>query len=141
MDQANQPLLGFTRANNSNSSSQQRRERESCCQCCTILCQTYKTILIILVWTVFVGELSAFVLMLSAGLIENYVPVVDKLQLVNVVSSPICFLYASLAVMAMLYPVSGFIADVCCGRFKIIMIGLTLMAISTVSMMAVWSAG
>ena len=135
MDQENQPLLGFTRANNINSSTHQRRERES--YRCWTTCPKYKTILIILVWMVFVGELSAFVLALSAGLIENYVPVVDKLQLANAVSSPICFLYASLAVMAMLYPVSGFIADVCCGRFKIIMIGLTIMAISTVSMIAV----
>ena len=135
MDEENQPLLGFTRANNINSSTHQGRERES--YRCWTTCQKYKTILIILVWMVFVGELSAFVLALSAGLIENYVPVVDKLQLANAVSSPICFLYASLAVMAMLYPVSGFIADVCCGRFKIIMIGLTIMAISTVSMIAV----
>ena len=38
--------------------------------------------------------------------------------------------YAVLAVVMTLYPVSGFIADVCCGRFKVAMISLALFLFS-----------
>ena len=37
---------------------------------------------------------------------------------------------AGLAVVMMFYPLSGFIADVCCGRFKTVMVSLSFIFVS-----------
>ena len=58
-------------------------------------------------------------------------------HLVNAVTAPLGFFYAILAVISMFYPLSGFLADVYCGRFKTIVIGLTIMSISSVTLAAV----
>ena len=101
-----------------------------------------KPILLILVWTVIVSELYTLYQGFVGFLIYNYSSIGIH-HLINTVSTPFGFLYAVLAVVAMLYPLSGFLADVCCGRFKTIIIGLTTIFISSIILVALcvgWNA-
>ena len=91
--------------------------------CCRPILQ-HKVVLLILVWTLIVGELNTFLQFLVEGFIEQYVPIVQRNNFSNAVSSPVSFWYAILAMISVLYPISGFIADVCCGRFRTVIIGL-----------------
>ena len=50
----------------------------------------------------------------------------------NPLTSPFCITEAVLAFTAMLYPLSGFLADVWCGRFKAVMIGLSCLLFFTI---------
>ena len=54
------------------------------------------------------------------------------IHLTNAVSSPLGLAIAILAALAIFYPVSGFLVDVCCGRFQIIIIGLTTVLFSSI---------
>ena len=58
----------------------------------------------------------------------------------NSVSSPLAFVDAILAVIAMFYPLSGFLADVHYGRFKMVMIGIGFLvfSFSTLIVILVW---
>ena len=124
MDQESQPLLSRVSKNDINSNVQHSicgsiRSHLRCRQ----FCLKNKAIVLILVWTMIVGELLAFQQLLIGGFIENYIPI-GKKHFINAVSSPLAFVYAILAVIAMFYPLGGFLADICCGRFKTVMVGL-----------------
>ena len=79
-----------------------------------------------------VSELYTLLQAFTVALIGNYVPM-GRNHLVNAVSSPIAFVCAIQAVIAMFYLLSGFLADVCCGRFKTIIVGLTIILISFIT--------
>ena len=115
MDQENQPLLSPAQKD-TDSNFRLRR-------CGGQVCQQYKGILLILLWTMIVSEFPMFQQGVIGGFIDNYVPIGNN-HFANAVSSPLAFVYAILAVIAMFYPLGGFLADVCCGRFKTVMIGL-----------------
>ena len=126
MYQEIQPLISTS------NTTEAERYCGSCCQpihCCL----RHKVILLILVWTLIVGELNTFLQFLIEGFIEQYVPIVRTDNLSNAVSSPVSFWYAILAMISVLYPISGFIADVCCGRFRTITISLGFILICLVS--------
>ena len=53
-------------------------------------------------------------------------------HLVNALSFPLSLVCAILAVIGICYPLSGFLADVYFGRFKIIVSSLTLILISAI---------
>ena len=55
-----------------------------------------------------VGEL---LMLQQIGIIDNYVPT-GKNHFVNSVSFSLAFVYVILAVIAMFYPLSGFLADI-----------------------------
>ena len=126
VDHEAQPLLSTVRERSTNSNYL----RNNCCGdirfLCSRACLQHKAIVLILVWTMIVGELLALQQIAIGTFIEDYVPI-GKNLFVNAVSSPLAFVYAILAVIAMFYPLSGFIADVCCGRFKTVMIGLSFL--------------
>ena len=69
--------------------------------------------------------------------INNYVPVGYN-HFANSVSSPLAFAYAILAVIAMFYPLGGFLADVCCGRFKTVMVGLSCLLLYIVIVVTIF---
>ena len=100
-------------------------------------CLPTKPIVLILVWTVIVSELYSLLQGFVGVVITNYVPTTVN-HFVNAISSPLGLVYAILAVISMLYPLSGFLADVYCGRFKTIIIGLTTISISSVTLAAVF---
>ena len=126
-----QPLLSPQRNQSNSSNIRRRMYRSIFCQ----VCRQHKAIIIILALTVIVGELNALLQLLNGDLIEEFVPISEKKHIANSETSPIAIVCALLAVVAMLYPVGGFIADVCCGRFKTVIAGLTFMLISVVCIM------
>ena len=91
------------------------------------------TILMILVWTMIVGEVYTAVHVVIVTFISSYVPM-GVSHLVNAVSSPLGLVSAILAAIAVLnfYPLSGFVADVWCGKFKIIIVSLTTILFCTI---------
>ena len=115
------------------------RRRSHHATCCNTkqTCLRYRAVILILIWTVIVGELRTALDILTSGFIEFYVPISGKDTFANAVSSPIAFLYAILAVIAMLYPLSGFRADVYCGRFKTVIFGLSLILVFSICIVAI----
>ena len=137
MDKEAQPLLSSKVTNNVSLCSP--CERFTCVHCwprVRYLCLSSKVILLILAWTVIVSELYTVVQVSIEAVIAIYVPIGEN-HLVNALSSPIGFVYAILAVIAMFYPLSGFLADVCCGRFKTVIVGLSIILISSISFVVI----
>ena len=97
---------------------QQNRTKYRVSSCSKILCLPSKAATLILLWTAVVGAMYHVVTLLAgAGLFDNRIsrailPLYDPLP------------YAALAVVMMFYPLSGFIADVYCGRLKTITVSL-----------------
>ena len=82
------------------------------------LCVPSKAAILILLWTIIVGAIYFNFIGFSAALVlSNLVP--------NAILSEYEPLpYALLAIVMMFYPLSGFIADVCCGRLKTVVVSL-----------------
>ena len=108
--------------------------------CCRpkYLCLSSKAAILIILWTVVVGTTYTFIKDLVAIVINtsHYARTVD-VAVLDLIP------YAVLAVIMTFYPLSGFIADVCCGRFKTVMISLSFMMLSfvlfgTVCSIAIW---
>ena len=87
------------------------------------LCLPSKAAILILLWTAIVGALYNILIGLAA--IEE----IDRsrINLNSRISIYEPLPYAILAFIMMFYPLSGFIADVCCGRFKIVVISLIVL--------------
>ena len=85
------------------------------------LCLPSKAAILILLWTAIVGvtyhNLVGFFAVLVLG--------IQRPNTTLSVYEPLS--YAILALVMMFYPLSGFIADVCCGRLKAVVISLFLM--------------
>ena len=139
VDHENQPLLSTLHESCTSSNV----SRSKCCGDirfrCRQVCLQHKAVVLILIWTMIVGELLAFQQLLIGGFIENYVPISSngKNHFANSVSSPLAFIYVILAVMAIFYPLGGFLADVYCGRFKMVMISLGSLVFSFSSLIVV----
>ena len=94
--------------------------------CLLGLCPTSKAVLLVLSWTVIVGALQftvlnlAFFLIAFGGVLPIKVP------------SAILVFYASAALVYLFYPVSGFFADIYCGRFRMIVTSLILLLCSVI---------
>lgn len=84
-------------------------------------CLPSKETRLILLWTAIVGFLYYCVLAVA-------VVVTDTHEDVNL-SIYFSTTYAILALIMMLYPVSGLVADVCCGRLKTVVISVFLLGI------------
>ena len=96
-------------------------QRKSVCISCPPskhLCLPSKAAILILLWTIIVGATYFNFIGFSAALVlSNPVP--------NAILSEYEPLpYAILTVVMMFYPLSGFIADVCCGRLKTVVVSL-----------------
>ena len=115
-------LLVNTASEDSSSALQQKSVCISCLPS-KHLCLPSKAAILILLWTAIVGAMYHNLVSLSALLVlSNQTP--------NAVLSQYEPLpYAILAIVMMFYPLSGFIADVCCGRLKIVVISLVCLSI------------
>ncbi len=112
-------------------SSQDHRQSNLCYRFFCHQSPLSKAILIILTWTVIVGEMYALIHAVITVFIGTYVPM-GVSHLLNAVSSPLGLVSAILAAIAIFYPLSGFIADVWCGKFKVIVISLTTVLFCTI---------
>ena len=90
-------------------------------------CLSSKAAILIVLWTAVIGTAYTFIKDVVALLIVTspYAHTVD-VAILDVIP------YAALTILMTLYPLSGFFADVYCGRFKIALISLTLKLISFV---------
>ena len=86
---------------------------------CQHFCLPSKSAILILFWTAAVGTVYHSVLISTAGLIYSKTESSDVSISTNDFSA-----YATLAFVAMIYPFSGLIADVYCGRLKTVLISL-----------------
>ena len=92
-------------------SNQQRRSK-----CKSRLCLQSKAATLIILWTVFTGV--AYTTICAACVLAIAV----HIKLASIVTYPTSIVYAVLAIyiVATLYPLIGFVADVSCGRFKMV---------------------
>ena len=97
------------------------------------LCRFSKAVYLILTWTLIVGAIYAGILFVAAEFIHTSAALRSSIFINdNIFISPLCITQAVLAFTAMLYPLSGFLADVWCGRFKTVMVGLSCLLFSTI---------
>ena len=82
------------------------------------LCLPSKAAILILLWTIIVGAIYYNFVGISATLVMSD-PTPN-----TVLSQYEPLPYAILAMVMMFYPLSGFIADVCCGRLKTVVVSL-----------------
>ena len=88
-------------------------------QFCKHVCLPSKAAILVLLWTVMVGAVYSFVLITAAVLIFS------KSESSSIsISINDSLPYAILALVSVFYPLSGLIADVCCGRLKTVAVSL-----------------
>lgn len=125
-----QSLL-FTLPPRSSPSHQQTRNIKSCCSL-RRLCLTSKATVLVLLLTVVDGAAVRVVIYVS--LLFMLLSTFDT----NI--SLLLLLYLLMAVVYLVvYPINGFLADVCCGRFKTVILCLCLMVFSLVTVALVIS--
>ena len=115
-------LLVNTASEDSSSLCQQK----SVCISCPLLkhlCLPSKAAILILLWTAVVG--TVYYAAIFAGALLTMSLSNPSISLSTYDSLP----YATLAMVMMFYPLSGFITDVCCGRVKTIVISLICLLI------------
>ena len=92
---------------------------------CSGFCITSKAVALILSWTVFVGALYFIVIYAVLATLTLDSPLSDGDP-----SLPFVVLYSSIAVVFICYPISGYFADVHCGRFRTILASLCIFLLS-----------
>jgi peptide/histidine transporter 3/4 len=96
-----------------------RQQGSSTCFC-NHFCLPSKAAILIILWTAAVGAVYNFVLLMTVVIMIAISPVLYDPDMTLNDYIP----YAILAVASMLYPLSGFIADVYCGRLRVAVISL-----------------
>ena len=89
------------------------------------LCLPSKAAILILVWTLLVGALYATA-MNGSVMLAYYV-----MTSISDLSVTLLFPYALLAIFFLFYPLSGFLADVCCGRYRAVVVSLGVLFSAT----------
>ena len=99
------------------------------------LCLPSKAAILILLWTAIVGALYnmfmgfAAVEEIGGSRINSHISIYEPLP------------YAILAFVMMFYPLSGFIADVCCGRLKTVVISLIILLLCLTILLVIMIIG
>ena len=99
-------------------------------KCCNWrrLCLQSKSAILIIIWTVLIGMVYTTVLACAdAIIIDNNI----KIKFDGVEPYAMNVVYFTLAILALLHPLIGFMADVSCGRFKIVMFSASLVLFSS----------
>ena len=126
-----QPLLRQSSTTSTLSSLFQKEKRDLVKNCCwpKYICLPSKSAILIILWSMLVGTVNTFIMGIVAGSLVNgsYIHVDIDIGLIGSIPP------ALLAVIMTLYPISGFIADVCCGRFKTVIVSVYLILFSLVS--------
>ena len=125
MSAESQPLLSISATGNS---VLQKNSRDYCGL--KYLCLPSKSAILLILWTIMVGTTCTFL----TGIIEVisisnfHSNVLNKLDIRLIGSIP----QAMLAAIMILYPFSGFLADVCCERFRTVFISTCFILLSLV---------
>ena len=126
-----QPLLRQSSTTSTISSLFQKEKRDLVKNCCwpKYICLPSKSAILIILWSMLVGTVYTFLM----GIVAGYV-VYGKYKNVDIDIGLIGSIPPTLlAVIMTLYPISGFIADVCCGRFKTVIVSVYLILFSLVA--------
>ena len=100
--------------------------RNTCCLPLRHLCLPSKAAILILCWMAMVGVAYYAAVDFAAMLIASNVHHFSSILIHDVIS------YATLALVLIFYPLSGFIADVFCGRLKMVKSSIVVLLISFV---------
>ena len=87
---------------------------------CKLLCVPSKAAILIILWTATVGMLYSLVLLIAVVTTYSNIRPGVSISIFDSIT------YATLAIIMMFYPLSGFIADVYCGRLRTVVISLCL---------------
>ena len=112
----------------SEDSSSPLQQKSVCISCppSKYLCLPSKAAILILLWTVIVGTMYYIFMGLAAVIqITN-----SQISISFSVYDPLP--YAIFTIIMMFYPLSGFIADVCCGRLKTVVVSLVILLFSLI---------
>ena len=90
-------------------------------KCCQNVCLPSKAAILIILWTAIVGVMYYFTLTIVV------IAVYTNPLTVKSIPEYASLIYAILALAMVFYPLSGFLADVCCGRLKIVTLSLCLL--------------
>ena len=95
------------------------------------ICVKSKAVMLILVWSVIIGAIY-LILLNGVGVIAfGLRNTLHKDQShINVLIITIVVVYAFLALTLLVYPLSGYFADVWCGRYKAVIISLVLLCVT-----------
>ena len=107
--------------NNSKSEGSPSLQQMSVCSSCSPskdLCLPSKAAILIVLWTIIVGATYHNIMGFSVLLVVSISPPNTILSEYEPLPYPL------LAIVTMFYPLSGFIADVCCGRLKSVVVSL-----------------
>ena len=120
--------------NNSNEGSSHRQKSSVCPPSLKHLCLPSKAAVLILFWTTSAGVLyHSFMSILVISLLSKDTVKAMHSKLSILYYNPLA--YAVLAVVMMFYPLSGFVADVCCGRMKTIVVSLIILLSCNISLL------
>ena len=97
------------------------------CQCHR-LCLRSKAAILIILWTIVIGMVYTTLFVITASFITQYQNH-DLSKVDSVVTYPLIIVYSLLAVVAMFYPLVGFVADVSCGHFKVVIFACVLICL------------
>ena len=113
-------LLHHPVINGSSPRDSPRRQQESS-TCCKHFCLPSKAAILVIFWTAAVGIVHNSVLLVTVA-VTDAKPLSPDIS----ITANYCLPYAILAFISMFYPLSGYIADVRCGRLKSVTTGLCL---------------
>ncbi len=96
------------------------------------LCLTSEPVVMILVWVFLVGCVSSafqytFIFAIPASHHDHFIPAGHDMSFIYFT----CF-YAFMALMMSFYPITGYMADVCCGRYRMVSISLVFIWIALI---------
>ena len=96
-------------------------------KCWSHLCIQSKAACLIILWTLFIGfALTSLLIAGTYAFINGY----HLHKIGQVVTYPATLFYGGMAIVALLYPVIGFMADIVCIRFKVVMFSFGLVVLS-----------
>ena len=94
------------------------------------LCIKSKSAFLIILLTIFVGAIFTIFFIVTLLTVVDYY----KIKHINAMSTyPFSFFYVILALVAILYPLIGYMADVSYGRFKVVMFSSCLLIVSFIT--------
>ena len=96
-------------------------------------CVMSKAIFMIYIWSVLVGSVHFIAVNCVLGLL------IDLVSLMNVDASlPFVVVFSLVAILLIFYPVNGFLADICYGRYKMIIVSLGIILCSLIGALLVF---
>ena len=99
---------------------------------CKVLCLPSKAAILIIIWTATIGILYNFLLVIAVAVTYSNTQAGINVLMFDSLT------YAILAIIMMFYPLSGFIADVYCGRLRTVFISMCLLFCYVILTFLIW---